>query len=189
MSEEIKDVVENKVDENKEPKVTMEDLMDKIAQLEATNTKLKKQYDQASSDASNFKKKYRDSLTAAEQAKIDKEEKDEEYLKYVKGLEDYVAMSKARERYTLQGMDAEMASKAAEAELSNDMDGLMKIQKLHTDTLIKKKQEEWLVNRPNANFGDGSGEEITQAQFDKMSIVEKSKLYRENKALYDRLNG
>lgn len=173
--------------ENNEPEVTMESLMERIASLEVENKKNKAALDKALKEKGDITKQYREVLTEAQQAKIDKETADEEHKQYVESLEQFKAKAEARARYALQGMSEEMAVKAAEAEISGDMDGLAVIQKQHTEAVLKAKEAEWLKSRPQVNVGGGNGT-LTKEQFANMSIAEKSKLYRENKAEYDRLN-
>ena len=101
-------------------------------------------------------------------------------------MEEYKAKAEAKSRYALQGMSAEMAEQAADAEIKGDMDALASIFKKHTDSVVKTKESEWLKNRPQANVGSGENT-VTLEQFNKMSLKEKTKLYREDKATYDRL--
>lgn len=175
------------VAENSESEVMMESLMERIASLEVENKRNKAALDKALKEKGDITKQYRDVLTEAQQAKIDKETADEEHKQYVESLELFKAKAEAKARYALQGMSEEMAVKAAEAEISGDMDGLAMIQKQHTEAIIKEKEAEWLKSRPQVNVGGGNGT-LTKEQFANMSIAEKSKLYRENKAEYDRLN-
>lgn len=174
-------------EEASEPEVTIESLMSEIATLKADRTKTKAALDKALKEKGDITKQYREVLTEAQQAKIDKETADEEHRQYVESLEEFKAKAEAKARYALQGMSEEMAVKAAEAEISGDMDGLAMIQKQHTEAIIKAKEVEWLKSRPPINVGQGNSV-LTKEQFDKMSLAEKSKLYRENQAEYDRLN-
>lgn len=142
-----------------EPDVTLESLMEKIATLEVENKKNKAALDKALKEKGDITKQYREVLTEAQQAKIDKENADEEQRQYVADLEKFKAKAEAKARYALQGMSEEMAVKAAEAEINGDMDALATIQKQHTEMLIKKKEEEWLKSRPPINAGAGNGNE------------------------------
>ena len=54
------------------------------------------------------------------------------------------------------------------------------------DAKVKEAQAEWQKSRPRVNMGGEGG--MTKEQFNSLSMAEKSKLYRENKAEYDRLN-
>lgn len=142
-----------------EPDVTLENLMAKIATLEVENKKNKAALDKALKEKGDITKQYREVLTEAQQAKIDKENADEEQRQYVADLEKFKAKAEAKARYALQGMSEEMAVKAAEAEIEGDMDALATIQKQHTELLIKKKEEEWLKSRPPINAGAGNSKE------------------------------
>ena len=142
-----------------EPDVTLESLMEKIATLEVENKKNKAALDKALKEKGDITKQYREVLTEAQQAKIDKENADEEQRQYVADLEKFKATAEAKARYALQGMSEDMAVKAAEAEINGDMDALATIQKQHTEMLIKKKEEEWLKSRPPINAGAGNGNE------------------------------
>lgn len=141
--------------------VTIESLMAKIATLEASGTKMKAALDKALKEKGDITKQYREVLTEAQQAKIDRDNADEEHRQYVEGLENFKKTAEAKARYALQGMPEELAVKAAEAEIAGDMDTLATIQKQHTETLIKQKEAEWIKSRPpvNAGTGESSAEE------------------------------
>lgn len=141
-----------------EPEATLESLMAKIATLEVENKKNKAALDKALKEKGDITKQYREVLTEAQQAKIDKENADEEQKQYVADLEKFKATAEAKARYALQGMSEEMAVKAAEAEINGDMDALATIQKQHTETLIKQKEAEWQKSRPPVNAGTGDGQ-------------------------------
>ena len=72
-------------------------------------------------------------------------------------LEDFKRKAEAKSRYALQGMTEELATKAAEAEVSGDYDELARVHKLHTEAIIKAKEKEWYKNRPEPNAGRGDG--------------------------------
>lgn len=161
--------------ENSEPEVTMESLMEKIASLEVENKRNKAALDKALKEKGDITKQYREVLTETQQAKIDKETADEEHRQYVESLELFKAKAEARARYALQGMSEEMAVKAAEAEISGDMDGLAMIQKQHTEAIIKAKEAEWLKSRPQVNAG-GQYSSMTKEQI--MAIQDRSERMR-----------
>ncbi|MCD7724298.1 MAG: hypothetical protein LUI12_01875 [Clostridiales bacterium] len=165
---------------------TVESLMAELAQQRAENAKLKNASDKASREASEYKKQLRAKQTAEEQADEAKREAEEQHNEYVRNLESFQKQAMAKDRYLAQGMSADMATKAAEAEVNGDMDALATIQKQYTDSVVKEKELEWKKLRPEVQAGVGS-EAITKEQFASMGIAEKSKLYRENKAEYDRL--
>ena len=141
------------------PEATMESLMAEIASLKVENKKNKAALDKALKEKGDITKQYREVLTEAQQAKIDQENADEERKQYVADLEKFKATAEAKARYALQGMSEDLALKAADAEISGDMDALATIQKQHTESLIKKKEAEWQKSRPPINAGTGNNED------------------------------
>jgi phenylalanyl-tRNA synthetase alpha subunit len=139
-------------------KETMEE---ELARLRIEVARNKTALDKALKEKGDVTKKYRDVLTEAQQAKLDKEAQDEAQKQYVASLEAFKKTAEAKARYALQGMNEDLAVKAAEAEIAGDMDLLATIQQQHTEILIKQKETEWLKSRPQANAGSGgsNGEE------------------------------
>ena len=156
----VKDNANNKDNggSGSEPDVTLESLMEKIATLEVENKKNKAALDKALKEKGDITKQYREVLTEAQQAKIDKENADEEQKQYVADLEKFKKTAEAKARPPPPPPPEEMAVKAAEAEINGDMDALATIQKQHTETLIKQKEAEWQKSRPPVNAGTGDGE-------------------------------
>lgn len=161
--------------QNPEPheEFTIEGLLAKVAELEAANAKQKNVLDKTLKEKGDITKQYRAVMTEAQQAKIDKENADEEHQKYVKGLEAFKAKAEAKARYALQGMNAEMAEKAAEAEVSGDMDALATIQKQHTDFLLKEEKSKWMATRPQVNAGTGDENVPSKEKFMKMGYQQR----------------
>lgn len=135
--------------------VTVESLMEEAARARAAEQKMKMALDKALKEKGDLTKQYREVLTESQQAKIDKENADEEHRQYVAELEAFKRKTEAKNRYLMQGMGAEMAEKAAEAEVSGDMDALADIQKQHTETVLKSARAEWQKTIPQPQFGVG----------------------------------
>ena len=140
------DVQRNKqeTEDNEDMEVTIESLMAEIAELKAKEAKTKAALDTALKEKGEITKQYRATLTEAQQAKLDQEAADEEYKSYVAGLEAYQKKNEAMKRYmTVQKMPAELAEKAAEAEISGDMDALTVIQNQHSESKLKEARADW----------------------------------------------
>ena len=172
---------ETKKPETKNEEVNVQDLMLEVA-------KLKRQVDKASSEAADWKKKYKASLDETEKASMEKAEaealKDEE----LNSLRRENTMNKIEKSYLAMGWTADEASRMATAEVDGDFDNKAKIM-AEVDARKKKDFEsEFLASRPDVNIGAGNGQTYTKEQFDNMSLSERSKLFEENKAEYDRLN-
>ena len=167
MSEEIKNTAENAVETNNAEKPeekqedqtpTIEELMAELAKERAEKTKYKNSFDNASSEAAKYKKALREKQSAEEIQNEEKQKAEEQHKAYVAELEKFKRTAEAKARYALQGMNEELSKLAAEAEVTGDYDALAKIQKQHSDALIKAKEAEWLKNRPEINAGNGGGD-------------------------------
>lgn len=152
------------VNESNEPEVTVESLMAELAELKATNERNKKALDKTLKEKGDLTKQYRDLLSDSQKAKLDKEAADEEHKQYVTSLEEFKHKTEAKDRYIMQGMTPEMASEAAEAEVTGDMDKLAEIQKQHTELLLKEKERELIETRQQPEFGTGEYSSMTKEQ-------------------------
>lgn len=154
MADEIKD--NNEVQqaptqpEQTEDKVPdAQDLLLEIAKLKRTNDKL-------SSEAADYKRKWKDTLSTQEKASMEKAEAEAARDEHMKQLEREVAVFKSEKSFVLLGYSEEQAHNAAIAQYDHDTDTLFKIQKEVQDGLIKKQQEEWLKTRPPVQTGGGN---------------------------------
>ena len=159
------DVETSKEDQQSEKQeVTIESLMAELAQEKAARAKEKAALDKALKEKGDITKQYRAVLDDAQKAALDKATADEEHKQYVEELEAYKRKNEAKERYILQGMSPEMASEAAEAEVSGDMDKLADIQKKHTESVLKSAEAEWKESIPQAQVGTGEYASMTKEQ-------------------------
>lgn len=153
-------------------KRSYEDAMAEIAAKDAQLKKMKADLDSALKKAGDATKQLRAKMSEAElKAEQDAQAKEEQDA-YVKGLESYKAENEAFKRYTLQGMNSELAQKAAKAEIEGDMDALADIQKQHTQEIIKAKEAEWKASRPRVNMGDGDDSSMTKEEI--LAITDRS---------------
>lgn len=164
----------------------VESLMAKIASLEAANRKQKNTIDKLCSEAAEKKRQERAKMSAQEQEEEARKEAEQALKDRNVFLENFYSKTLAKERYQMQGMDVELATKAAEAEIDGNMDELSAIQKQYSDAKLKAEKAKWLASRPEVNAGT-SASGITKEQFDKMGMVELSKLKRENPEEFNRL--
>lgn len=169
-----------------EPEVTVEALMAKIAKLETKNAKDKAALDEALKKNGELTKQYRATLTEAQQAKMDKEMEDEEQKAYVLELEQYKQKNEAMKRYmTVQGMSAELAEKAAEAEVSGDMEKLSEIQSQHSEMKLKEERAKWQKSIPQPQFGTGEYSSMTKEDIVNMKDRnERRKAIAQNMSLF-----
>ena len=149
--------------------------------------RLKRQVDKSSSEAAEFKKKYRESLSETEKASQEKAEaqakKDEELESMRKALK----INELTENFMDLGYSKDMARKAATAQADNDTSALLEIQKQFQEKQKKDWEAEFLKSRPEINSGIGTTPTISKEQFNNMTLIERTKLKRENEAEYNRL--
>lgn len=141
--------------EEQETEVTVEDLMSELAKEKAERAKEKLALDKALKEKGELTKKLRARMTAEEQEDEAKRQQQEEHNKYVKGLEDKIALIDAKNRYLSIGMTAELAEVTAKAELDGDKDTVAANYKKHMESAIKAAEAEWLKSRPEPNAGNG----------------------------------
>lgn len=155
--------------EGEKPEVTVESVMAELAQAKAEAEKSKKALDKALKEKGDLTKKYRETLTEQQRVDMEKQEQDEEHRLYVLELEEFKRKTEAKDRYMMQGMSTEVATKAAEAEVSGDMAALSEIQRQHTESVLKEAKSEWQKSIPQAQFGTGEYSSMTKDEILKIS--------------------
>lgn len=168
---------DNKGDNDSVGGKTYEDALAEIAAAQAEAKKLKAERDAALKKSGEITKQLRAKMSEDElKAEKDAQEK-EEHLAYVKELESFKNKTLAKERYILQGMTPELATKAADAEIKGDMDELASIQATYTKELIKAKEAEWKASRPRVNMSDDGADSMTREEI--MAIKDDSERQRQ----------
>lgn len=139
-----------------------DDLLAQLASERAEKARYKAAVTKTSSEAAEWKKKFRARQTAEEQEADAKREEAEQQKEHLKKVEHELSMIKATNRYLKQGMDEKLAKECAELETDGDIDTLMGKIAAHRDAQIaeavKKAQEELLASRPEIQAGNGEGE-------------------------------
>ena len=165
---------ETVIDEGEQtPTKTYEDALAEIAAAQAEAKKLKAERDAALKKSGDIAKQLRAKMSEAELQAEQKAQEDEERQAHLKELEAYKAENEALKRYRLQGMDEELAGKAAKAEIEGDMDALADVQRQYTQALLKEKEAEWKKSRPRVNMGDG--EDSTSMTKDEIMAIKDPK--------------
>ena len=135
--------------------------------------KLKRASDKNASEAAEFKKKWKASLSEQEAASMEKAEKEAAKDEELAMLRRENQINKYAKGFLALGYNEAQANQAATAQYDGDTDTLFKIQSSVQDSIIKAKEAEWLKSRPQVNVG-AAGEQttVTQEQFDKMGYLE-----------------
>lgn len=167
-------------EKQKEKEPSVQDLMVEIA-------KLKREKDKASSEAADFKKKWKDSMTEAEKASMEKAEAQAQRDAEFESMKRQLSINDLTENFMDLGYPKDLAKKAATAQTDGDATTLLEAQKQFNAFQKKQWEKDFLASRPDVNIGGTSGKSYTKEQFDKMNPIELTKLKRENPAEYDRL--
>lgn len=155
---------ENPESENSDSGANTDALMAEIARMRVSEQKMKKELDKALKEKGEVTKALRAKQTAAELEDEAKREEEERHQAYVMELEEFKRKTEAKERYLMQGMSVEMATKAADAEVSGDMEALTDIQRQHTEATLKAARAEWQKSIPQPNFGTGEYSSMTKKE-------------------------
>lgn len=161
-------------------KPTVQELMVELA-------KERRLREKANSEAAGYKKQLSAKMSEKERIDAEKAEREAERDEQFQQLMRENKINKVEKSYLALGYTAEEASKMAVAEVDEDFDAKLKIQLAVQKRQKKEYEAEFIKSRPplNAQAGD---RQLTKEQFDNMGLAERSKLYRENEAEYNRLN-
>jgi len=158
----------------------------RIKQLESENGKLKQAQTNASADASAWKKKYQDTLSEQDKAKIEQDEANAALQKELNDLrnERNIAQFTAALTASDIGMDAENAKAVAEAlnsgETDKVFDGIRKFIASHDKAMAEKA----MLNNPTLP-GGSTPKTVTREQFNDMGYKEMLAFKNEHPELYN----
>lgn len=158
----------------------------RIKALEGENEKLKQANSNASSDAAEWKKKFRSTQDEAQRAEAERAEMIERIQKENAELKRNQLIATQNAEWLSIGMNADMAKKAAEATADNDFAALMDVMKQFITEHDKALNAKAIKDTP-APVGGPSSQSVTAEQFSKMGYQERVKLFTENPELYKEL--
>lgn len=170
---------DDKADKPKEP--TVQELMVELA-------KERRLREKANSEAAGYKKQLNAKMSEKERIDAEKAEREAERDEQFQQLMRENKINKVEKSYLALNYTPDEAAKMAVAEVDEDFDAKLKIQLAVQKRQKKEYEAEFYKSRPELNAGVGN-KQLTKEQFDNMGLAEKSKLYNENKAEYDRLMG
>lgn len=166
-----------------EKKHTEEDVQKLMTEL----AKARRERDKASTEAKEFKDKWKASLSEVEAANMEKAEREAAREEEFKALKREVEVNRLEKTYLAMGWTADEASRMATAEADGDFDAKLKVMAEAQERQKKDLEKSILASYGNVNVGASSSVSVTAEQFAAMSIAERTKLFNENKAEYDRL--
>lgn len=167
-------------------------LEQKVAALEAWEPDMsgwvaKSVADKHASDAAEYKKKYRESLSAEEQRKQKEAEDKAELIRRVEELEAEKAIHTYTTAYMAMGYDEKLARATAKALGEGDMETVFANQKAHTAAREKALKAEILKGTPTP--AAGAAATVKKEDFAKMSLAEKTKFAEDHPEIYKEFYG
>lgn len=136
-----------------EEKPTTKSVEDQLQQLMVENAKLKRAFDKTASEAADYKKKYNATLSEKEQADMEKAEEQARRDERLAELERENSIHKFTEQFLDIGYDKESAVKAATAQVDNDVETLITLQKKVIEEKVLAKEQEMYKSIPRAKTG------------------------------------
>lgn len=115
--------------------------------------KLKRQVDKASSEAADWKKKYRSTQSAKEVTDAEKAEAQAKREEEIEAMRRELAINRTEKSYLGMGYTADEASRMAVAEVDGDFDMRIKIMSEVEARKKKAYEAEWIKSRPEINHG------------------------------------
>jgi len=136
---------EQQEEQHEEQQLSVEE---QLSQLMAEGKKWKAAFDKSSSEAAEFKKKYRESLSQKEQLDLEKAERDakrEADFDSMKRKLDIIGLEKS---FLKLGYDEKSANQAANAQYDGDLDELFKVQQSYLNARDNKLKNDWMKSQP-----------------------------------------
>lgn len=184
----LKKVLGKKYKENmsyEEIQEALADLPDEFVSKEEYD-KVKLQKDNASEEASDYKKKYNSTLTEKEQIEIAQKEANDDLQKKYNDLLRENSISSTKADLISIGYDSKLAEETAVAMVDGDSKKVIANQSKFADAVKKNATDEALKNTHIPEDG-GKGKTITKADLRKMSIAEITEFEKNNPEEYKKL--
>lgn len=158
------------------------DYESQIKALKEENEKFKKTASKNASEASDFKKRWQETLSETEKAKLEKQSLIEER----NGFEKKLKVLDLTSKYTGLGYETKEAEKIAEAYVSGDTSTVFEMQEAFIRKIKDSKIEDRVRKVPTPTGGTGD-KNITQDVFNKMNYEERVDLFNKDPNLYHKL--
>ena len=149
-----------------EKKPSYDELLALLNAEKADKERIKNLKDVASREAADFKKKYREKMTAEEQAALEKKEADEAKDARIKELEEKMAVIDNTSFWGGKsiGMDEALAKSTAEAEATGDKEKFRENIAKHIKSIKDSAYQQALADRPEIAAGNGAADKNSAAK-------------------------
>lgn len=161
---------------------------DKVRALESYDFEdvvAKKVFDDAAREASEYKKKWKATLTEKEKLEVEEAEKRKEMEDRLKQLEDEKQMAEYTAKFVGLGYDNDLAAETAQALLDGDMDKVFSNQQKFAEAKETELKKELLEKTPKPPAGDDK--KMTKEEFSKLSLAEKNEFAMKNPDEYNEI--
>ena len=142
-------------------------------------------YNTAIAERDDYKAKYTDTLNEAQKAELANAEREERY----KAIERENSINRYEKKLSSSVKDEairnEIAILMADGKYDEAIDKQNAYLATETAELEKRIKDELMKQNPQAQAGNDSAGTITKAQFDQMTVAERTKLYKEQPEKYN----
>lgn len=169
--------------------MTIEDLMALDIELPKPDMSgfiSKEHFDRVASEAANYKKQLRASMSESEAKAAADAEKFADLENEVKQLRADKAIAESTKKLMAIGYDDKLASEAATALYKGDAEAVITAQAKFVDAQKKSAVADYVKGTPVPPVGNGE-KTLTKAEFKKMSLNEQMEVYEKNPNLYNEL--
>ena len=160
----------------------------RIKQLEKENGKLKQSVTNASADASEWKKKFQDTLSEQDKAKVQQDEANAALQKELEDLRNERNIANHKAQFISIGFEDALAQETAQALNAADtakvFDGIRKFIASHDKALAEKA----MLNNPTLPGGNTT-KTVTREEFNNMGYKEMVQFQAEHPDLYEEYMG
>ena len=159
-----------------------------IEEPKSDDPKLKSALDKATAEAAKYKKELREKQTEQERLEAERKEADEKKDAELAELRKGKLIAEHKANFLKVGYSEELAEKSANAVVDGDFKTIFDGLNMFLEAREKQIKEELVKKTPHPRSDNGN-ETVTKEQFEKMSLTERTKLFNENKDLYNELKG
>ena len=145
----------------------------------------KSKYDAVIGERDDFKSKYNATLTEAQKAEQANIERENRYKEIEKQNSIYRYTDKLSATIKNRDILTEVATLMAEGKYDEAIDKQNAYLATETAEIEKRIKDELMKQNPQAQAGNDSAGTITKAQFDQMTVAERTKLYKEQPEKYN----
>lgn len=175
------------VEPKPEPAPSIDDLQKQIKDLQNQLDRSKQAYNTASSDAADWKRKFRDTQDEATRKEADRNEEMETLKRKVAEFEKQTVIATNKAAYIAMGYTEDLAAKKAEALADNDIETVMRVERDFIAYHDKELKSASLRSMTTPASGFQTEATITKEKFRNMTLRERTQLRAEHPEVYDQM--